>query len=254
MPPHVQLHDCAGGDDKARALSAEVRASAAKSLPASYASNRTDCSTPSPQTEFFQICVISSRFSVGGFAPGVAVQPILLDYSANKHFNPGWGLDESTIWHMWRVFTQLRTHIRLQVLPVSSAPWCDTYPLLASLSCHALDGFGGPSIVIQQLRKRRCHGAQQQQNEARVFILLLQVYHPSEEEKEDPKLYAENVRRLMGQQLNAPLVDYGTREEFLLKTAGVHIDMSGRNLCLKKPGMAKPVLLARLDKLPAPKA
>lgn len=131
------------------------------------------------------------RFSVGGFAPGVAVQPILLDYSENKRFNPGWGLDESTIWHIWRVFTQLRTHIRLKVLP---------------------------------------------------------VYHPSEE---DPKLYAENVRRLMGQHLNAPLVDYGTREEFLLKTAGVYIDMSGRNLCLRKPGMAKPVLLARLDKLPA---
>lgn len=74
----------------------------------------------------------ASRFSVGGFAPGVAVQPILLDYSANKRFNPGWGLDESTLWHMWRVFTQLRTHIRLQVLPVSCAADCDACQLLKS--------------------------------------------------------------------------------------------------------------------------
>jgi hypothetical protein len=58
------------------------------------------------------------RFSVGGFAPGVAVQPVLLDYSANRHFNPGWGLDESTPWHIWRLMTQLRTHIRLKILPV----------------------------------------------------------------------------------------------------------------------------------------
>lgn len=48
----------------------------------------------------------------------MAVQPVLLDYSANRHFNPGWGLDESTPWHIWRLMTQLRTHIRLKILPV----------------------------------------------------------------------------------------------------------------------------------------
>ena len=62
------------------------------------------------------------RFSVGAFAPGVAVQPVLLDYSANKNFNPGWGLDESTPWHFWRLMTQLRTHIRLKILPVHRSP------------------------------------------------------------------------------------------------------------------------------------
>lgn len=30
-----------------------------------------------------------------------------------------------------------------------------------------------------------------------IEVKKLPVYHPSEEEKEDPKLYAENVRRLM---------------------------------------------------------
>jgi len=57
---------------------------------------------------------------VGGFAPGAPVQPVLLDYSANTRFNPGWGLDESTPWHMWRLLTQLRTYIRLEILPVRS--------------------------------------------------------------------------------------------------------------------------------------
>lgn len=55
---------------------------------------------------------------MGGFAPGVAVQPVLLDYSANLRFNPGWGLDSSTPWHLWRLLTQLRTYIHLEILPV----------------------------------------------------------------------------------------------------------------------------------------
>jgi hypothetical protein len=79
----------------------------------------------------------------------------------------------------------------------------------------------------------------------------MQVYHPSAEEKADPRLYAENVRQLMSKHLNAPCVNYGTSDEFLLKTSGVHIDKSGRRLCLRKKGMTEPVLLARIDKLPA---
>ena len=78
-----------------------------------------------------------------------------------------------------------------------------------------------------------------------------QVYHPSAEEKADARLYAENVRQLMSQHLNCPCVDYGTSDEFLLKTGGVYMDKGGRRLCLWKKGMAKPVLLARTDKLPA---
>ena len=58
------------------------------------------------------------RFSVGAFAPGVPVQPVLLDYSRNKCFNPGWGLDASTYWHFVRFQTQFRTYIDLTVLPV----------------------------------------------------------------------------------------------------------------------------------------
>ena len=59
------------------------------------------------------------------------------------------------------------------------------------------------------------------------------------------------MRQLMSRQLNAPCENYGTSDEFLLKTTGVYIDKSGRRLCLQKKGMAEPVLLARIDKLPA---
>ena len=82
-------------------------------------------------------------------------------------------------------------------------------------------------------------------------IDMCQVYHPSAEEKVDARLYADNVRQLMSRHLNCPCVDYGTSDEFLLKTGGVYVDMGGRQLCLRKKGMAKPVLLARIDKLPA---
>ena len=83
-----------------------------------------------------------------------------------------------------------------------------------------------------------------------LCVAACQVYHPAAEEKEDPRLYAENVRQLMSQHLNAPCVNYGTSDEFLLKTSGVYVDKSGRQLCMLKKGMAKPVLLARIDKLP----
>ena len=46
------------------------------------------------------------------------MQPVLLNYSRNKYFNPGWGLDASTYWHFIRLQTQFRTYIDLTVLPV----------------------------------------------------------------------------------------------------------------------------------------
>lgn len=39
-------------------------------------------------------------------------------------------------------------------------------------------------------------------------IEFLPVYHPSEEEKKDPKLYARNVRNLMARELGIPISDY----------------------------------------------
>lgn len=34
------------------------------------------------------------------------------------------------------------------------------------------------------------------------------MYHPNEEEKKDPKLYARNVRNLMARELGIPISDY----------------------------------------------
>ncbi|KAM0954453.1 putative plasmalogen synthase [Dioscorea sansibarensis] len=44
-------------------------------------------------------------------------------------------------------------------------------------------------------------------------VIYLPVYHPSEQEKEDPKLYANNVRKLMATEGNLKLSDLGLAEK-----------------------------------------
>ncbi|XP_057785839.1 lysophospholipid acyltransferase LPEAT1-like isoform X1 [Salvia miltiorrhiza] len=46
-----------------------------------------------------------------------------------------------------------------------------------------------------------------------IEVKKLPVYHPSEQEKEDPKLYAENVRQLMAHEGNLVLSDIGLAEK-----------------------------------------
>ncbi|KAG8377742.1 hypothetical protein BUALT_Bualt08G0064600 [Buddleja alternifolia] len=46
-----------------------------------------------------------------------------------------------------------------------------------------------------------------------IEVTRLPVYHPSEQEKEDPKLYAENVRQLMAHKGNLILSDIGLAEK-----------------------------------------
>ncbi|KAI3460303.1 hypothetical protein Pfo_016966 [Paulownia fortunei] len=46
-----------------------------------------------------------------------------------------------------------------------------------------------------------------------IEVTQLPVYHPSEQEKEDPKLYAENVRQLMAHEGNLILSDIGLAEK-----------------------------------------
>ena len=53
------------------------------------------------------------------------------------------------------------------------------------------------------------------------------MYMPSSKEKADPKLYAENVRVLMGRHLAVPLVDAGILDHIRLKHAGLFVDNSG---------------------------
>nr|GEY05389.1 lysophospholipid acyltransferase LPEAT1 isoform X1 [Tanacetum cinerariifolium] len=46
-----------------------------------------------------------------------------------------------------------------------------------------------------------------------MTVTRLPVYYPSQEEKDDPKLYAENVRRLMAREGNLTMTDIGLAEK-----------------------------------------
>ncbi|KAL4435419.1 hypothetical protein ABPG77_006181 [Micractinium sp. CCAP 211/92] len=63
-------------------------------------------------------------------------------------------------------------------------------------------------------------------------IEVLPPYHPSDDELQDWSLYAENVRRLMGQRLGEPLVDAGLAEERQLWHMGVRVNLLGTRVLL----------------------
>ena len=50
----------------------------------------------------------------------------------------------------------------------------------------------------------------------------LPVYHPSEEEKEDAMVFANNVRQLMAQELNIPISDWTRENGYILDRALKH--------------------------------
>ena len=58
------------------------------------------------------------------------------------------------------------------------------------------------------------------------------------QEREDPRLYAESVRRLMAERLGARLSSHGLREQQALKRAGVCVDLMGR--CVLPCSMCPP--------------
>ena len=59
-------------------------------------------------------------------------------------------------------------------------------------------------------------------------VQVLQPYRPSEAERENPRLYADNVRKLMAAELGAKLSPYGIPEQQMLKRAGYCVDKTGR--------------------------
>ena len=59
---------------------------------------------------------------------------------------------------------------------------------------------------------------------------FLPLYRPSEAEKADPALFAENVRTHMAQELGVPCREEGLVEVYSLMRAGVHLDMHGRQV------------------------
>ena len=46
---------------------------------------------------------------------------------------------------------------------------------------------------------------------------MLEPYLPSEEERNDPRLYSENVRKHMSEQTGLPLIDAGYKESPALR-------------------------------------
>ena len=50
----------------------------------------------------------------------------------------------------------------------------------------------------------------------------LPVYHPSEEEKKDAMMFANNVRQLMAQELNIPISDWTRENGYILDRALKH--------------------------------
>ena len=52
-----------------------------------------------------------------------------------------------------------------------------------------------------------------------VEMEYLPVYHPSEEEKKNPMVFANNVRQLMAQELNIPISDWTRENGFILDRA-----------------------------------
>ena len=65
------------------------------------------------------------------------------------------------------------------------------------------------------------------------------------QEREDPRLYAENVRSLMAEKLGAELSSHGLKEQQALKRAGVCVDLMGRSVYTSKPVNLQRVIIAR---------
>lgn len=55
---------------------------------------------------------------------------------------------------------------------------------------------------------------------------------PSEQEKQSPRLYADNVRRLMAEKLGVPLVEQGLKQQQELKARGCCVDWTGRHIIM----------------------
>ena len=55
-----------------------------------------------------------------------------------------------------------------------------------------------------------------------VEMEYLPVYHPSEEEKKDAMMFANNVRQLMAQELNIPISDWTRENGYILDRALKH--------------------------------
>lgn len=66
-------------------------------------------------------------------------------------------------------------------------------------------------------------------------VIVLPPYVPSKEEKSDPRLYADNVRKLMAEELGVKLSPYGLPEQQMIKREGFSVDWPGRWVLMPSP-------------------
>lgn len=132
---------------------------------------------------------------------------------AYRHFNVGWGSITNPAWHFLRVQAQFINHLQvccpaaITILLLSCCCPCNTYECELSMASLALTSWS---------------------TAAGVQVEILPVYRPSPEEVSNPRLYADNVRRLMAARLGAELCDHGLTAHARLKRARIAVDWTGR--------------------------
>ena len=100
------------------------------------------------------------KFKVGGFIPGLPVQPVCIKYSNSLYNSWTWTWKGPSVYLLsWMQMCQIHTPIEFHFLP---------------------------------------------------------TYHPSEEEKQDASLYAENVRKLIADYMKIPVSDYSYEDAKLM--------------------------------------
>ncbi|CAG9088786.1 unnamed protein product [Plutella xylostella] len=120
-----------------------------------------------------------------GFYPGVSVQPVTIRYPNS--------LDTVTWTWEGPGAVQCGFYPGVSVQPVTIR-----YPNSLDTVTWTWEGPG--ALKLLWLTLTQVHSA--------CEIEFLPVYHPSEEEKRDPKLYARNVRDVMAKALGVPVLDY----------------------------------------------
>ena len=138
------------------------------------------------------------QFKVGAFAPGVPVQPVLIKYPGTER------VGKYMISFVGTIFTL--TH-ETSLLLTDAVTW--TYNQNYSYV------FSVWYLLANPIN--------------RVEVEFLPVYNPSEEEKNNPEIYARNVQKTMAEALNIPALDisYGAYYKNYCKQYNTHYEESG---------------------------
>ncbi|KAF6200155.1 hypothetical protein GE061_006456 [Apolygus lucorum] len=119
-------------------------------------------------------------------------------------------------------------------LPIQ--PMIIRYPNKMDTVTWTWDGPGALKILWQTLLQPHTF----------VEIEFLPVYNPSEDERRDPKLYAQNVRRLMAKELGIPTLDY-TYQDCQLVSKAKKLSYSKDSIMLQAHQLRVQIGLSRTE-------